>query len=44
MSGVELMDREFIAVIKEGRESRASIEQLLDCYQVLDEVGKQFDS
>ena len=44
MDGIELMDREFIAAIQEGRESRASISQLIDCYRVLHEVEQQFGS
>ena len=42
MDGIELMDREFVAAINEGRESRASISQLIDCYRVLHEVEQQF--
>ena len=44
MDGIELMDREFLAAIEEGRESRASISQLIDCYRVLHEVEQQFDT
>ena len=42
MDGIELMDREFVAAINEGRESRASISQLIDCYRVLHAVEQQF--
>ena len=35
---------EFVAAINEGRESRASISQLIDCYRVLHEVEQQFGS
>ena len=42
MNGIELQDREFVAAITEGRESRASIGRVLDCYRVLNEVELQF--
>ena len=44
MNGIELQDREFIAAIREGRESRASIGRVLDCYRALDEVERQFSN
>jgi 2-hydroxy-4-carboxymuconate semialdehyde hemiacetal dehydrogenase len=40
MNGIELQDREFIAAIQEGRESRASIGRVIDCYRVLDLVER----
>lgn len=42
MNGIELQDREFIAAIREGRESRASVGQVLDCYRVLHDIEQQF--
>ncbi len=41
MNGIELQDREFFAAIKEGREPNASVAQVLPCYEVLDQLGKQ---
>ena len=42
MNGIELQDREFFAAIAEGREPNSSVDQVLDCYRVLDEVERQF--
>ena len=41
MNGIELQDREFFAAIRENREPNASVEQVLPCYRVLDELEKQ---
>jgi 2-hydroxy-4-carboxymuconate semialdehyde hemiacetal dehydrogenase len=41
MNGIELQDREFFAAIREGRESNASVAQVLPCYRVLDNLEKQ---
>ena len=41
MNGIELQDREFFAAIREGRETNASVEQVLPCYRVLGELEKQ---
>ena len=41
MNGIELQDREFIAAIREGRESRASIGRVIECYRALDKVERQ---
>ncbi|WP_333835985.1 Gfo/Idh/MocA family oxidoreductase [Novosphingobium sp.] len=41
MNGIELQDREFIAAIREGRESNSSVAQVLDCYRVLGDLEKQ---
>ncbi len=41
MNGIELQDREFFAAIHQGREPNASVEQVLPCYRVLDELEKQ---
>ena len=41
MNGIELQDREFIAAIREGREPRASVAQVLPCYRVLHQLEQQ---
>jgi 2-hydroxy-4-carboxymuconate semialdehyde hemiacetal dehydrogenase len=41
MNGVELQDREFIAAIREGREPNSSVQQVLPCYKILDELEQQ---
>lgn len=41
MNGIELQDREFFAAIREGREPRASVHQVLPCYRVLDQLERQ---
>jgi 2-hydroxy-4-carboxymuconate semialdehyde hemiacetal dehydrogenase len=41
MNGIELQDREFFAAIREGWEPNASVEQVLPCYRVLDDLEKQ---
>ena len=41
MNGIELQDREFFAAIGEGREPNSSVEQVLPCYQVLDQLERQ---
>jgi 2-hydroxy-4-carboxymuconate semialdehyde hemiacetal dehydrogenase len=43
MNGIELQDREFLAAIIEGREPNASVEQVLPCYQVLDQLAAELD-
>ena len=40
MNGVELQDREFFAAIREGREPRSSVAQVLPAYQVLDQLNR----
>ena len=44
MNGIELQDREFVAAINEGREPNSSVAGVLDCYRVLDVLGKQLAS
>ena len=44
MNGIELQDREFVAAINEGREPNSSVAGVLDCYRVLDVLGKQLES
>lgn len=41
MNGVELQDREFFAAIRENREPRASVAQVLPCYRVLDRLERE---
>jgi 2-hydroxy-4-carboxymuconate semialdehyde hemiacetal dehydrogenase len=38
-NGIELQDREFVAAIKEGREPKSSIGQVLDCYRVIGDLA-----
>ncbi|WP_029416352.1 Gfo/Idh/MocA family oxidoreductase [Brevundimonas bacteroides] len=40
-NGIELQDREFVAAIREGREPRASVAQVLPCYRVLGALEAQ---
>jgi 2-hydroxy-4-carboxymuconate semialdehyde hemiacetal dehydrogenase len=40
-NGIELQDREFVSAIREGREPRASVAQVLACYRVLGSLEKQ---
>jgi 2-hydroxy-4-carboxymuconate semialdehyde hemiacetal dehydrogenase len=35
-----LQDREFFAAIREGRETNASVEQVLPCYHVLNTLER----
>jgi 2-hydroxy-4-carboxymuconate semialdehyde hemiacetal dehydrogenase len=44
MNGIELQDREFFSAIKEGREPNSSVESVLACYKVLDQLEKQLSS
>jgi 2-hydroxy-4-carboxymuconate semialdehyde hemiacetal dehydrogenase len=41
MNGIELQDREFFAAIREGREPKASVAQVLPCYRVLHQLEEQ---
>jgi 2-hydroxy-4-carboxymuconate semialdehyde hemiacetal dehydrogenase len=41
MNGIELQDREFIAAIRESREPRASVREVLPCYEVLHRLDQQ---
>jgi 2-hydroxy-4-carboxymuconate semialdehyde hemiacetal dehydrogenase len=43
-NGIELQDREFFAAIREGREPNASVAQVLPCYEVLHDLGRQLAS
>ncbi len=43
-NGIELIDREFIAAIREGREPNSSLAQCLPAMQVMDIIEKQFKS
>ena len=39
--GVELQDREFVAAIREAREPRSSVAEVLPCYRTLGELERQ---
>ncbi|MDR6144091.1 2-hydroxy-4-carboxymuconate semialdehyde hemiacetal dehydrogenase [Microbacterium foliorum] len=41
MNGIELQDREFVTAIREGREPRSSVRQVIDCYRVLGMLEEQ---
>jgi len=41
-NGIELIDREFIAAIKEGREPNGSVHDTLDAMRTLDRIEKSF--
>ena len=41
-NGIELIDREFIAAIKEGREPNGSVHDTLSAMQTLDQIEKSF--
>ena len=41
MNGIELQDREFFAAIAEGRAPNSSVEDVLPCYRVLDQLERQ---
>lgn len=41
MNGIELQDREFIAAIREDREPNSSVQQVLQCYEVLHDLEQQ---
>ena len=41
MNGIELQDREFLAAIRGGREPKASVAQVLPCYEVLHRLEQQ---
>jgi len=43
MDGIELIDREFIAAIREKREPNASLRQLLPCMRVLGKLEQIVD-
>ena len=41
MNGIELQDREFVAAIRENREPRASVRDVLPCYEWLHRMEQQ---
>ena len=43
-NGIELIDREFFAAIREGREPNASVAQCLDAMRTLDRIEQSFPS
>ncbi|MDF0601889.1 Gfo/Idh/MocA family oxidoreductase [Psychromarinibacter sp. C21-152] len=42
-NGIELIDREFVSAIKEGREPNSSVHDVLSAMQTLDRIEKSFD-
>ena len=44
MNGIELQDREFFAAIREGREPNGAVAQVLPCYEVLHDLGRQLEA
>jgi len=44
MNGIELQDREFVAAIREGREPRSSVAQVLPAMETLDRLEKSFNA
>ena len=44
MNGIELQDREFISSVREGREPRASVANVLPAYQVMHELEQQLNT
>lgn len=43
MNGIELENREFIAAIREGREPRSSVQQVMGCYELLHQLEQQLE-
>jgi len=43
-NGIELIDREFVAAIREGREPNSSLAQCLPAMQVMDIIERQFSA
>lgn len=43
MNGIELQDREFFAAIREGRQPNSSVESVINCYKVLNELELQLN-
>ena len=43
MNGIELQDREFIAAITDGRQPNSSVDDVLGCYEVLDQIEHQLE-
>ena len=41
-NGIELIDREFISAIKEGRKPNGSVEEVLEPMRTLDRIEKSF--
>ena len=41
-NGIELIDREFISAIKEGRRPNGSVEEVLEAMRTLDRIEKFF--
>ena len=43
MNGIELQDQEFASAILERREPEASVQRVLPCYEILDELQRKLD-
>jgi 2-hydroxy-4-carboxymuconate semialdehyde hemiacetal dehydrogenase len=43
-NGIELIDREFISAIREGRAPNGSVHEVLDCMNTLDRIEQSFNS
>ena len=41
MNGIELIDREFVAAIREGREPNGSLQQCLPAMRVMHEIEQK---
>jgi 2-hydroxy-4-carboxymuconate semialdehyde hemiacetal dehydrogenase len=44
MNGIELQDREFVAAIREKREPRSSVAQVLPAMETLDRLERSLDA
>ncbi len=43
-NGIELIDREFVSAVTEGREPNGSVAQVLPAMETLDAIEKSFDA
>jgi 2-hydroxy-4-carboxymuconate semialdehyde hemiacetal dehydrogenase len=41
-NGIELIDREFVSAIEEGREPNSSVAQVLPAMEILDRIERGF--
>jgi 2-hydroxy-4-carboxymuconate semialdehyde hemiacetal dehydrogenase len=44
MNGIELQDREFVAAIRDKREPRSSVAQVMPAMEVLDRLERSLDA
>jgi 2-hydroxy-4-carboxymuconate semialdehyde hemiacetal dehydrogenase len=44
MNGIELQDREFFTAIKESRQPNSSVQSVLACYEVLNQLERQLNN